>query len=427
MGLREDYFNLALIIYAIVNAINDPILAVMSDRTDRKRWGSRRIIYIRWGGIIWAIIFILTWFPIDPTNDISLFFHFLLSYCMFDMGLTLVVGCWMALMPEVATDVNDRLKLTYITGVISMIFGGIVVVIFSLILDESLQLFQLMNIVVAVFCMILFFLVGILCHEREEFKEDKPLPFFEGIKETIKNKSFMIFIGYNFFNVTGFSLGIAYLFIYELIMPVNVLIFYAITIFNTIIGNFTGMKLRSKWGIRKTVLRFGPMKVIMGVTFFIFAITINNGLLILFGHFIMNFMGSIYSGYNHTLQTLSMDEDELKTGVRRENTFLGVNALFTKPGDSLGPIIATVILSITNYITEAEMPVGTTLDQPDTALFGIKIILFIVPAILTLCSMVFMYFYPIHGDYMEKMYEDLEELHRVKRENAMKLKDNDIS
>ncbi len=397
----------------------------MSDRTNRKRWGSRRIIYIRWGGILWCVFFILTWFPIDPNNDISLFFHFLFSYCMFDMGLTLVVGCWMALMPEVATDINDRVKLTYISSLISMIFGGVVVVIFSTVLDQSIPLFKSLNIAVGILCMILFFLVGVFCHEREEFKEDKPLPFFTGIKETIKSKSFMIFIGYNFFNVTAFSLGMAYIFLYEQVMPIDIVGFFLITVVNSSVGAFIGTKLRPKWGIRTTILRLGPLKIIFGIIFYVISLLSNNGILLIFGYFIISFTGSIYTGYSHTLQTISMDEDELKTGVRRENTFLGVNALFTKPGDSLGPIIATIILGATNYIQTANLPEGSS--QGPLALFGIKTILFLVPVILNLCSLVFIYFYPIHGDYMKKMYEDLEELHQVKRDNVMKLKDNDIS
>ncbi|GAG75139.1 unnamed protein product, partial [marine sediment metagenome] len=134
------------------------------------------------------------------------------------------------------------------------------------------------------------------------------------------------------------------------------------------------------------------------------------GLLIpLIGYIIVSFLGGIMGGFNHTLMTLSMDEDELKTGVRRENTFLGVNALFTKPGDSIGPIIATVILGITNYMRDTP-----AILQPEAALAGIKTIFLLIPAVFTIISLIFMYFYPIHGEYKTKLYDEIEKLHQKK-------------
>ena len=62
LGLEDALFNLALMIYAIVNAINDPFLSIMSDRTNSRRWGSRRLIYIRWGGLVWCIFFVFAYY-----------------------------------------------------------------------------------------------------------------------------------------------------------------------------------------------------------------------------------------------------------------------------------------------------------------------------------------------------------------------------
>jgi len=55
-------FIVGQIIYLLVNAFNDPLLGNLSDRTDPKRWGSRRIIYIKYGAPIWALTFLLVWF-----------------------------------------------------------------------------------------------------------------------------------------------------------------------------------------------------------------------------------------------------------------------------------------------------------------------------------------------------------------------------
>ncbi|MHA1490505.1 MAG: MFS transporter [Promethearchaeota archaeon] len=236
----------------------------------------------------------------------------------------------------------------------------------------------------------------------------------------------MIFIGYNLFSVVGVSLTLPYLFIYQLITPLNIMGFYTMMVVNALFGNLVGMKLRPKWGIRKIILLFGSAKVIVGLLFFFLSLYALGGELALtvplIGYICVSLLGGIYGGFGHTLQTLSMDEDELKTGVRRENTFLGMNALFTKPGDSIGPIIATLILGATFYVRNSPAEV-----QPVSALAGIIAIFFLVPAILTVLSLIFMYFYPIHGDYMKKMYEDLEILHEKKKQRLFKTLEKEAS
>ncbi|MHA1669647.1 MAG: MFS transporter, partial [Promethearchaeota archaeon] len=414
LGLSDGYFNLALIIYAIINSINDPLLSIMSDRTDRKRWGSRRLIYIRWGGLFWCIFFVITWFPWSYDNQLIMFFHFLISISMFDIGLSLVISCWMALLPEIAPDVNQRVKLSYIVGIITII-AGIFVIIFASTKDFGIPIFQVMSIFVAIICFVLFYLVSIFVKEREEYVDDKPLPFFKGIIETVKSKSFMIYVGYNFFFVVNTSIGIAYVFIYQLITPLNLMGFYLIMVFNSTVANYLGMRFQRNMGIRGVILKFGIFKVILGILFYFLSLMITQGqlglLVPLIGYLIVSFLGGIMGGFNHTLMTLSMDEDELRTGVRRENTFLGVNALFTKPGDSIGPLIATLILGITNYVRDSPATL-----QPDVALVGIKTIFLLIPAVFTTISLIFMYFYPIHGEYKTKIYDEIEQLHQKKRD-----------
>jgi len=53
------------------------------------------------------------------------------------------------------------------------------------------------------------------------------------------------------------------------------------------------------------------------------------------------------------------------------------------------------------------------------ALFGIKVLFLIIPAILSLISFIFIYFYPLHGKTLEDLQVKLEEIHRTKREKLI--------
>ena len=108
----------------------------------------------------------------------------------------------------------------------------------------------------------------------------------------------------------------------------------------------------------------------------------------------------------------SIDEDELKNGIRREGMFLGTNALITKPANSIGPIIATIILVSFGYVQGSEV-------QSDSALLGITILFLIVPAVATLISLVFIYYYPLHGEKLEELEKNLKLLHEQKKERLL--------
>ncbi len=121
LKLLPLYFIVGQIIYMIVNALNDPLIGQLTDRTNRERWGSRRLIYIKYGGPIWVLTFLILWVPWSFDNQFIIFLHFVISICLFDIMFTLVIMCWMATLPEMTTDTNQRIKANFLAGVLMMV------------------------------------------------------------------------------------------------------------------------------------------------------------------------------------------------------------------------------------------------------------------------------------------------------------------
>jgi Na+/melibiose symporter-like transporter len=110
------------------------------------------------------------------------------------------------------------------------------------------------------------------------------------------------------------------------------------------------------------------------------------------------------------MQYLAIDEDEVLHGSRREGMFIGVMALLTKPATSLGPIIATFVLTTFGYVQGGALAV-----QPESTFLGIKIMWLLIPAIVAALSLIFIYYYPLYGEKLRNMQEKLERLHEEKR------------
>jgi GPH family glycoside/pentoside/hexuronide:cation symporter len=109
------------------------------------------------------------------------------------------------------------------------------------------------------------------------------------------------------------------------------------------------------------------------------------------------------------------DEDELRTGVRREGSFFGVNALITKPAQSLAIALPPFILEAAHFVTREANNNIIFLDQPAAALFGIKVFIGLIPGIAMLLGALILFWFPLRGERLAKVQRDVLELHARKK------------
>lgn len=419
VGLHPLFFIVGMVIYSVVNSFNDPLLGHLSDRTNREKWGSRRKIYLKYGAPILGVLVMLIWIPWSYTNQILIFLHFVVTLTAYETMMTLVMMCWAVLLPEMTRDVHERNKANFLCLIFALFAGFPVMMMPGLMRLGSPQLgylaFQIANLIIVGVSLGCYGIVLLTCDERPEFQQDKGFPLITSIKESLKHKSFLMHVGFNFCTSFNSSIGLSFLFVYANILGGGVdfatIMAYLIAITVGFSASFFCLKLRSKWGMRKIVLRFGALQVISNFVVFFLILNPLFQPLIWFGFIISTFLSGGTMIFLSTFLYIVMDDDELKHGSRREGMFFGMNALFTKPADSVGPIFAVVFLMLIGYNPKLTFQLPTTI-------VGIKILFLIVPAIVLSISLVFMYFYPLHGERFKKLEADLEKLHAEKREKV---------
>jgi len=102
--------------------------------------------------------------------------------------------------------------------------------------------------------------------------------------------------------------------------------------------------------------------------------------------------------------------------VRREGAFFGVNALLTKPAQSLALALMPFVLETTHFITREANQGQMTLNQPSSAIWGIKVLMGLIPGVAMLLGALILHWYPLRGDHLARIQSEVLTLHDQKAE-----------
>lgn len=405
------------IIYVFVNALNDPIFGFISDRTRAKQ--GRRIPFMRYTAPFLALSFILIWF--SPETELEIFWWMVIMTCLYDTAYTIIFLVYSALLPEITEDEGERQGMKIMASffnLIGMVLGFIIPDLFR---NQSLFLLQMSMIGVGILGGALIMYTTFKFKERPEFtKVDKPLPLLPAIKATFSRKSFIVMVSSNFMAILIQSLIIGSLFyISDYItqtyssLPLLIALFLPLLFGIWVIPKFT-----QKWGVARTNQYLLALAGSGLILLFIFTDSIFPSFMIYICLVIagFGFVGPLV--LNDIMFFQVTDEDELKTGVRREAAFFGINALVTKPAQSLAIVIPTALLAISGFLPRPDP--NTILPQPPEAIIAIRLFIGLIPGIALILASIILIWYPLKGEHWVEIQKQILELHDQK---AQKLKD----
>jgi GPH family glycoside/pentoside/hexuronide:cation symporter len=422
VSINVILISIGFLIWSIWNAFNDPIMGYISDRTHTK-WGRRRP-YIMIALAPLALVMIFLFIPplsYGITVEITNFIYFVVIILLFELCYTTYDINLTSMLPEIFITEDSRKRANNIRQVFA-IFGLIFAFILPsfFITDYSdpayLNQYSMFGVTIAIIILI----VGIIFlkyspRERAEFQQDyKQVPsFLTSFKICLKNKSFRwaipAFMG-DFFVDTilptlvplygKYVLGIGEgetLFL-SLLLGVA---FLSAALFIT----FLWKPVARKIGVRKTwmlssavwIATLAPLMFISdrwsGLVFFFL---VGIGL-----------AGSLYS--KDLIVSDIIDEDEVKTGTRRDASYFGIYIFFLRLANIF--VFFSISLVFTN--------VGWTIFEPETItpeiLMGLRILIFIFPAIALCVIILAMYKYPLHDEKLRSVQENLKEIHEKKK------------
>jgi GPH family glycoside/pentoside/hexuronide:cation symporter len=422
LGLHAQWIGLASIIYAVWNALNDPLFGYLTDSTRSKR--GRRIPYMRFTAPFLAFTFVLVWFAPRGAGEQALFWWMLITMLLYDTAYTIIGLVYSALLPEVSESDAERNGLqisSSLFGLVGTLFGFLIPDFFRPKTggEVSFLPLQMAMIVVAVVAMLLIIATTLKVKERPEFSQlDKPLPLIPALRYTFTSRSFLILVAANFMSVLMNSMILGAIFyLADYVLQMNTMILMAFLFIPLIIGVPTTTFIRARLGVVRTQQL---LLTIAGVGLVLIAVVPNELVPLCVAMAGFGLAGP--QTLTNVLFAQVVDEDELRSSVRREGAFFGVNALLTKPAQSVSLALMPWILESTAFITRGSNGGAIFLDQPASALFGIKVVAGLVPGLALLLGALILFLYPLHGAYLQKVQSQILLLHAEKhaRLEAMK-------
>jgi len=412
LGLDAWLIALAAGIYAIWNAINDPLFGYISDSKSYKKMG-RRIPYMRFTTPLLAIGFILVWFVPITWDNFSIFLWMLASMLIYDTAYTIIFLMQSALLPEITESDSERgdfQKYHSIFTLLGIIIGFVVP---DMLRPKAGQVnllpLYIGVIVVGIVGSLLIVIPTYRFKERPEFTQiDEPVGLVDSIKFTFKSKSFLIVACANFMSIFMQSILLGLMFyLGDYVLRVSTVILVLALILGLIIGVLTANVLAGKMGVAKA-----NQTLLIIAACFLMAVPFVPDIFIIVCLFFAGFGLSGPLVLTNVLFAQVADEDETKSGVRREAMFFGTNALITKPAQSLAIAVAAILLQLSGFRTAGGG--GIELDQPASAIFMIKIIVGFLPGLAILIGALLYIWYPLKGDYLKEIQDKVLQMHEEK-------------
>ena len=422
LGMSPILWGLIFFLPKLVDAITDPLMGYISDRTE-SRWGKRRpFVFI--GAIVAGLSYIAMWQLSAENSQMYNFWYFLGWSIVFFLGMTIFSVPYVAMGYEMSDDYHERTRLMAVAqwiGQWAWVIApwGWIVLYDPNWFESATEGARTLSIYVGVICMLLAMVPAIFCDSEdttgkiETAKQtslgDTFKDLFKGIAITLKNKpfqrictaTFFIFNAYNC--VAGFAFFIIVYYMNAgdpvaagnwpaLFGSVSALCtcFLVIPIVNWMAQNL---------GKHRTFLITQTMSL-LGYAMFWWSFSPENPYLMFVPIPLFVFgIGGLFT-IMMSMTADICDLDELETHERREGLFGAIYWWMVKFGAAFAGLLSGLILALVGFDQ-------TVTVQTEEALAGLRAAFILVPATGTLIGICAMWNYDLNEERVTAIRHEL--------------------
>ena len=420
VGIEPRLASIGALVGIVWDAINDPIIGVISDRM-QSRLGRRRP-FLLWFSIPFGVSFVILWSAPNWESQVALLTYVTLAFMISDTFTTLVAVPYLSLTPELTQDYDERTTLSSIRTVFQLVAALTVVITAPMIVDKVISLggsqqqgFMLAGAIFGSLGALPLFLIGMFVREKFAAEQQKELPFRETMRIAWGNIPFRYAVGIYMFNWSAVDM-IAITFPYFLL--------YWVGKGNLLASvNFFGLHLALESAFFGTLM----LVCILCVPFWLWlARTRNKREAYMLGMFfwviVQALIFTIQPGettYMLILAALAgvgvsaayilpdsilpdvIEWDELRTRRRQEGVYYGVRTLIRKLTGALIIFLTLQVLGWSGYQAPPENV--TQFAQPESTLTAIRLMVSLFGALILAGTILLAWSYPLSREKYERI------------------------
>ncbi len=425
-GLSLVDAGVLVLITRVWDAISDPMMGVISDRTNTK-WGKYRP-YLLWVAPFFSICGILLF----TTPDLDYAGKLIWAYVTYILMMTVYTGInvpYGAMLGVMTDDTNE--KTVFSSFRMFFAYGGSFI---SLFLWEPLC--NLMGgydtpkgwfwamVMIAAACFVMFILCFMMT--KEHLKTVSTVSVGNDFKALLSNKPWWLLIGaalcFNLFNTVR-GATVAYFF-QDIIGPNVSLVFFGL-MFAFYAGLFLGIgevsnmvgvascvPISGKLGKKTTFILVNASLVVLSISFYFIPCTPAGYWTMLIFQILISILTGIMSPLVWSMYADVSDYAELKFKTASTGLIFSSSSMAQKFGGAIGGAAVLWLLDGFGYITDATQ-LAQGVAQPELALSCLRWLMSFIPACVALLSMCVVWFYPLTTERINAINAELKELRAI--------------
>lgn len=410
VGINPGLAGTAILVGKLTwDMVNDVLFGYIQDRINT-RWGRRRPYLIFCAVPMMLAFWLLLSIP-EGLSSAAAFFTIIGTFMLFDTFHTLVCTAYSAMTAELTLDYDERTSLTtyrMVFSVIGYIGGaGATMVLASIISQQTgmsnREAWSMVGLIFGGLAAVTTLIPGLFVKNKPVVEvEPTQMPPVKAILGTLKNKPFTKYLTISMIMSTAFTMVttmLSYYLIYQLEMGDSLYLVMFLMLGTLAVFLVPCANVSAKLGKAKTYA--------LGIT--IACAGLICGFFLPYGQSVIIYVLAAIVGLGfssqwvcpHSMMPDVIEYDELETGERREGIYYGMNATAGKITGALGSAICGWGLEFSGYVEGAA--------QSAEALFAIRAMFALIPALLLLVCVPLLLKYPITRESHAKVIEQLEQ------------------
>ncbi len=426
-GLSLVDAGVLVLVTRIWDAVSDPMMGIISDRTNTK-WGKYRP-YLLWVAPFFSICGILLF----TTPDLDYGGKLIWAYVTYILMMTVYTGInvpYGAMLGVMTDDSNE--KTVFSSFRMFFAYGGSFV---SLFLWEPLT--NLMGgyntpggwfwamVFIAAACFVMFILCFLMT--KEHLKTVSTVSVGSDFKALLSNKPWWLLIGaalcFNLFNTVR-GATVAYFFqdiiggevslvFFGLMFAFYAGLFLGVGEVSNMVGVASCVPISNKLGKKTTFILVNASLVILSVLFYFIPCTQTGYWLMLVFQILISILTGIMSPLVWSMYADVSDYAELEFKTASTGLIFSSSSMAQKFGGAIGGAAVLWLLSGFGYITDPDILAAGNVVQPESALTCLRWLMSFIPACVALLSMCVVWFYPLTTERIHKINVELKKIRSI--------------